>query len=107
MLVGGSLQGWFPLTGLPWNLDAVPDIFVGPPPTFDGAVLAEFWVQILFRPEYFRPSSSLQLALVGYEVIKTNSHYVLFGYFITSYPTWAPGIIVISLGISSKYSLSF
>ena len=35
-LVGGHLQGYFPLTGLPWNLPAVPCIFVGPPPTFDG-----------------------------------------------------------------------
>ena len=34
--VGGCLQGWFPLTGLPWNLPAVPGIFMGPPPTFDG-----------------------------------------------------------------------
>ena len=34
-LVGGCLQGWFLLTGLPWNLPVVPGIFVGPPPTFD------------------------------------------------------------------------
>ena len=26
VLVGGHLQGWFPLTGLPWNLLAVPGI---------------------------------------------------------------------------------
>ena len=32
----GRLQGWFPLTGLPWNLHAVPGIFAGQPPTFDG-----------------------------------------------------------------------
>jgi len=36
VLVGGQLQGWFPLTGLPWNLPAVPYIFVGAPLTFDG-----------------------------------------------------------------------
>jgi len=36
VLVGGHLQGWFLLTGLPWNLPAVPGIFAGPPPTFDG-----------------------------------------------------------------------
>ena len=35
-MVGGRLQGWFPLTGLPSNLPAVPGIFAGPPPTFDG-----------------------------------------------------------------------
>ena len=40
MLVGGRLQGWFPLTGLPWNLHAVPGIFVGAPPTLDGALSA-------------------------------------------------------------------
>ena len=34
-------------------------------------------------------------ALVGYEVIITNSRYALVGYFITSYPTRAHGIIVI------------
>ena len=33
--------------------------------------------------------------LVGYEVIITNSRYALVGYFITSYPTRAHGIIVI------------
>ena len=36
MLVGGHLQGWFPLTELPWNLPAERDIFAGPPPSFDG-----------------------------------------------------------------------
>ena len=34
--VGGGLQGWFPLTRLPWNLPAVPGICTGPPPTVDG-----------------------------------------------------------------------
>ena len=34
--VGGRLQGWFLLTGLPWNLPDVPGICVGPPPTLDG-----------------------------------------------------------------------
>ena len=34
-------------------------------------------------------------ALVGYEVIITNSRYAIVGYFITSYPTRAHGIIVI------------
>jgi len=34
--VGGRLQGWFPLTGLPWNLPAVPGICAGLPPTLDG-----------------------------------------------------------------------
>ena len=36
VLIGGCLQGWFPLTGLPWNLPSVPGIFVGSPATFDG-----------------------------------------------------------------------
>ena len=36
VLVVGRLQGWLPLTGLPWNLHAVPGILAGPPPTFDG-----------------------------------------------------------------------
>ena len=31
----------------------------------------------------------IPFALVGYEVIITNLHYELIGYFITSYPTWA------------------
>ena len=34
--VGRHLQGWFPLTGLPWNLPAVPGICARPPPTLDG-----------------------------------------------------------------------
>ena len=38
----------------------------------------------------------IPFALVGYEVIITNSRYALLvGYFITSYPTRARGIIVI------------
>ena len=32
----GYFQGWFPLTGLPWNLPAVPGICMGHPSTFDG-----------------------------------------------------------------------
>ena len=36
----------------------------------------------------------IPFALVGYEVIITNSRYALVGYFITSYPTQAHGIIV-------------
>jgi len=34
VLVDGHLQCCVQLTGLPWNLPAVP-VFVGPPPTFD------------------------------------------------------------------------
>ena len=37
----------------------------------------------------------IPFALVRYEVIITNSRYALVGYFITSYPTRAHGIIVI------------
>ena len=37
----------------------------------------------------------IPFVLVGYEVIITNSRYALVGYFITSYPNRAPGIIVI------------
>ena len=37
----------------------------------------------------------IPFALVGYEVIITNSRYALVDYFITSYPTRAHGIIVI------------
>ena len=37
----------------------------------------------------------IPFALVGYEVIITNSRYALVGYSITSYPTRAHGIIVI------------
>ena len=37
----------------------------------------------------------MPFALVGYEVMKTNTHYAPVGYFITSYPTRAHGIIVI------------
>ena len=39
----------------------------------------------------------IPFALVGYEVIITNSRYALVDYFITSYPTRAHGIIVIYL----------
>ena len=41
----------------------------------------------------------IPFALVGYEVIITNSRYALVGYFITSYPTRAHGIIIIYLQI--------
>ena len=37
----------------------------------------------------------IPFALVGYDVIITNSRYALVSYFITSYPTRAHGIIVI------------
>jgi len=36
VLVGGSMQSWFPLTQKPWNLPALPGICAGPPPTFGG-----------------------------------------------------------------------
>ena len=44
----------------------------------------------------------IPFALVGYEVITTNSHYALVVYFITSYPTRAHGIIVIYLIIWAR-----
>ena len=64
--------------------------------------------QVLF-PEVFRTlckiveikiggkftETIIPFVLVGYEVIITNSRYALVGYFITSYPTRAHGIIVI------------
>ena len=47
----------------------------------------------------------IPFALVGlYEVIITNSRYALVGYFITSYPTRAHGIIVIYLNLISHYN---
>ena len=48
----------------------------------------------------------IPFALVGCEVIITNLHYTLVGYFITSYPTRAHGIIIllcIPLEIISYY----
>ena len=36
MVLVGGLQGWFLLTGLPWNLPAEPCILTGPPPTIYG-----------------------------------------------------------------------
>ena len=47
----------------------------------------------------------IPFALVGYEVIITNSLYALVGYFITSYPTRAHGIIVIYSKIGFKLFL--
>ena len=47
-------------------------------------------------------------ALVGYEVIITNSRYALVGYFISSYPTRAHGIIVMYIYLPSHlFSFSF
>ena len=46
----------------------------------------------------------IPFALVGYEVIITNSGYALVGYFITSYQTQAHGIIVIYLFSFQRYS---
>ena len=40
-------------------------------------------------------STIIPFALVGYEVIITNSRYALVSYFITSYPTRGHGIIAI------------
>ena len=47
------------------------------------------------RFENLLKQSGIPFALVGYEVIKTNSRYALVGYFITSYPTRAHGIVAI------------
>ena len=44
-------------------------------------------------------------ALVGYEVIITNSRYALVGYYITSYPTRAHGIIVIDYELMGRDNL--
>ena len=44
VLFGGLLQGWFLLIRLPWNLPAVPGIFVPPPSTFDDTI---FWAHQL------------------------------------------------------------
>jgi len=59
----------------------------------------EFGVSHFFQLAFVtvRRSISSPFALVGYEVIITNSRYALVGYFITSYPTRALGIIVIYL----------
>ena len=46
----------------------------------------------------------IPFALVGYEVIITNSRYALVGYFITSYPTRAHGIIVIKKRDNLKHA---
>ena len=47
-----------------------------------------------------------QFALVEYEVVISNSRYALVGYFITSYPTRAHGIIVIySRKMASKTAI--
>ena len=45
--------------------------------------------------EFTKTIIIIPFALVGSEVIITNWHYALVGYFITSYPTQAHGIIVI------------
>ena len=43
VLVGGRLQGQFPLTRLPWNLPGVPGIFAGHPLTFQAHQSAMSW----------------------------------------------------------------
>ena len=62
-------------------------------------------MQVILDSSFARPSSAPIWAgkkgefrdwtIVGYEVIITNSCYALVGYFLTSYPTRAHGIIVI------------
>ena len=47
------------------------------------------------KPVWEFTKTIISFTLVGHEVIITNSRYVLVGYFITWYPTWAHGIIVI------------
>ena len=46
------------------------------------------------KTEFENLLNIIPFTLVGYEVIITNSHYSLIGYFITSYATRAHGIIV-------------
>ena len=48
----------------------------------------------------------IPFALVGYEVIITNSRYALIGYFITSYPMWAHGIIILLISIVNVACIS-
>ena len=47
------------------------------------------------RFENYFAKTIIPFALVGYDVIINNARYTLVGYFITSYPTRAHGIIVI------------
>ena len=47
----------------------------------------------------------IPFALVGYEVIITNSRYALVGYFITSYPTRAHRIIDIYTNTTNNTNL--
>ena len=52
VLVGAHLQGWFPFTGLPWNVAPLPCIVAGPPPTFDGNISqAHLLAMSLILPE--------------------------------------------------------
>ena len=63
VLVGGRLQGWFPLTRLPWNLPGVPGIFAGHPPTcqaHQSAMSLTSWKGSNFHCEVIpKPPSSL------------------------------------------------
>ena len=52
-------------------------------------------VRLLVPISFDITKTIIPFALVGYEVIITNSRYALVRYFITSYPTRAHGIIVI------------
>ena len=52
VLVGGRLQGWFLLRGLPWNLPAVPCILVRPPLTFDGTSSQAHLLMIRLMDQY-------------------------------------------------------
>ena len=56
--------------------------------------MAEIKIGGKTRFENLLKQFSIPFALVGYEVIITNSRYALVGYFITSYPTRAHGITV-------------
>ena len=59
VLVVGRLHGWFPLTGLPWNLHVVPGIFAGNPPTFDGTSSQTLQLGMSLNPDN-RASTALQ-----------------------------------------------
>ena len=56
----GHFQGWFPLTGLPWNLPIVPGICAGSPSTFA------------------RTSSQAHQLVMSLKTITKKKHFVLF-----------------------------
>jgi len=87
VLVGGHLQGRLSLTGLPWNVPAMPGNCVGAPPTFDGCQFSSssignefnFQVNLVWHSRWCLVITTI-IALNGSKIHSTNLYLDQFLY---------------------------